>query len=141
MIVMQGERRTLMFSLITYDMGLLDELKGPMMDEILGMVKNQQGGLSGLVGKLKESGMADQVESWIGLGENKPVAAGQIKDSLGSGMVEQIAGKLGLSMDDTSDMLAKHLPGVIDKLTPNGKLESDDILGKGMDMLKGLFRK
>lgn len=59
----------------------------------------------------------------------------------GYAMVKQIAGKLGLSMDDASEMLAKHLPGVIDKLTPNGKLESDDILGKGMDMLKGLFRK
>ena len=120
-------------------MGIFDQLKGPIMQEVMGLINNQEGGLSGLVGKLKDSGLGDQVSSWIGTGENKSVDSNQLSSALGSEVVKNIAAKLGVSHEEAANSLAGALPEVVDKLTPNGKIESDDILQKGFSALKGLF--
>lgn len=119
-------------------MGLLDQLKGPVMQEVMGLI-NKEGGLSGLVGKLKDSGLGDQVSSWIGLGENKSIDANQISSVLGSDTLKEIAAKLGISHEEAAQSVAGALPEVVDKLTPEGKLETDDLLQKGLSALKGLF--
>ncbi len=119
-------------------MGLLDQFKGPLLDEVMGLIKNQ-GGLSGLAEKLKNSGLADQVSSWIGTGANQPVDAGQISNALGSDTIGQIAGKLGVSHEEAAEKLSTHLPEIVNQMTPNGKIEADDLIGKGIDALKKLF--
>jgi uncharacterized protein YidB (DUF937 family) len=120
-------------------MGIFDQLKGPVLQEVMGLINNQEGGLSGLVGKLKDSGLADQVNSWIGTGSNKSVDASQLSSALGSDVVSKIAGKLGISTEEAAGSMAGALPEVIDKLTPNGKIETDDIVQQGLSALKGLF--
>ena len=120
-------------------MGILDQIKGPVMQEIMDLISKQEGGLSGLVGKLKDSGLGDQVNSWIGTGENKSVDSNQLSSALGGDVVKNIASKLGISQEDAANGVAGALPEVVDKLTPNGKIETDDILQKGLSALKGLF--
>lgn len=120
-------------------MSILDQLKGPVFQEVVNLINNQSGGLNGLVSKLKDSGLADQVSSWIGTGENQPVNANQISSALGGDTVKNLAGKLGLSEEETAGQLAGALPQVVDKLTPNGKIETDDLIQKGLSALKGLF--
>lgn len=120
-------------------MGILDQLKGPLMQEVMGLINNQEGGLSGLVEKLKGSGLGDQVNSWIGMGENKAVDGNQISSALGGNVVKNIAGKLGISEEEAAQSVAGALPEVVDKLTPNGKIEGGDILQKGLSAIKGLF--
>lgn len=120
-------------------MGIFDQLKGPLMQEVMGLINNQEGGLSGLVGKLKNSGLGDQVNSWIGTGENKAVDANQLSSALGGDVVKNIASKLGISHEEAANHVAGALPEMVDKLTPNGKIESDDILQQGLSALKGLF--
>jgi len=120
-------------------MGILDLLKGPLLQEVMGLINNQEGGLSGLVNKLKESGLGDQVNSWIGTGENKAVDASQLSSALGSDIVQNIASKLGISTEEAAGSLSGALPEVINKLTPNGKIETDDPVQQGLSALKGLF--
>jgi uncharacterized protein YidB (DUF937 family) len=120
-------------------MGIFDQLKGPVIQEVIGLIQNQQGGLSGLVDKLKNSGLGDQVESWIGTGENKAVDAFNLSSALGNNVVQSIASKLGISHDEAAGKVADALPQVVDKLTPNGKIDEGDILQNGISMLKGLF--
>jgi uncharacterized protein YidB (DUF937 family) len=120
-------------------MGLLDQLGGPVMQEVMSLVTNHEGGLSGLVEKLKSSGLTDHVNSWIGTGENKPVDASQISSALGGDVLGKIAGKLGISQDEAAQHVAGALPEVVNQLTPNGKIEMEDILQKGISSLKGLF--
>jgi uncharacterized protein YidB (DUF937 family) len=43
---------------------------------------DQFGGLDGIIQKLEDSGLGDQLSSWIGKGDNLPVSADQIKGAL-----------------------------------------------------------
>lgn len=120
-------------------MSLLDQLKGPLGKEILNLIQNQEGGLSGLVNQLKKSGLGDQVASWIGLGNNEKVDAKQIIKALGNDKLKGIAGKLGISEEEAANSVAGTLPDIVNQLTPNGQVDDDSITGKGMDALLGLF--
>ncbi|MCL6484973.1 MAG: DUF937 domain-containing protein [Janthinobacterium lividum] len=99
---------------------------------------NQHGGLPGLLQKFQESGLGDQVASWIGSGANAPVSGDQIKDALGADTITQIAEKAGVAPDAASGGLAALLPQLIDMLTPNGQVpEGNDLVSQGLNMLKG----
>lgn len=133
-------------------MGLLDQLAGQVMGSlggqdqdpvpqgkllggVLGMI-DRFGGLPALLQRLNDSGLHDQVMSWIGTGENQPVSGDQIKDALGDDQVRQIAQQAGMDAGHASTGLAQLLPQIIDKLTPGGNVPSDDIWGQGLSLLK-----
>lgn len=91
------------------------------------------GGLGGLLGKLQGAGLADQADSWVSTGANKPVSADALRDALGPDTVDQIAREAGVSQAEAASGLAKHLPDLIDRLTPDGNVpegtDLDDRLG------------
>jgi len=131
-------------------MGLLDSLLGKVtggagggtesqiLNAVVGMLGNQgSSGLSGIVDSLSKSGLGDIASSWVGTGANKPIAGDQIMKALGDSHVADLASKLGISPDTVSSALAKVLPNLVDKLTPNGKLPTDDLLAQGLNLLKG----
>ncbi len=126
-------------------MGLLDSVLGSLsqggsgsgnqlLDTVLSLVNNPQtGGLAGLLGRFQESGLGNLADSWVSTGKNLPISADQIQQALGSGQLGAIAERLGLSQGDASAKLAELLPGVVDKLTPNGQVPDagglSDLLG------------
>ena len=113
------------------------EASSGLMASVMDLV-NQHGGLPGLLQKFQESGLGDQVASWIGTGANAPVSGEQIKDALGADTISQIAEKTGVAPDAASGGLAALLPQLIDKLTPNGQVpEGNDLVSQGLNMLKG----
>ena len=63
------------------------------------------GGIDGLVKTFNENGLGEVMSSWIGKGENLPISPEQIQQVLGSGQVQQIAEKLGVSPDEASSGL------------------------------------
>ena len=80
------------------------------------------------------------MESWIGRGENLPISADQIASAFGSGPLADIASQLGIDPAQASGQLAQMLPGLIDKLTPNGAAPSGNALQDGLSgVLGGLF--
>ncbi|MBH0204129.1 MAG: DUF937 domain-containing protein [Nitrospira sp.] len=93
------------------------------------------GGLAGLVQAFQKNGLADIVNSWVSTGQNLPVSAQQIKQGLGGDLLNQVASKAGLSPDAAGSQLAGLLPDLIDKLTPNGKIEAG-----GLDQLMKMFQ-
>ena len=113
-----------------------DDLMSTVM-ELLG----GQGGLQNLISQFDAKGLGDVVGSWVGTGQNKSISPDQIQNVLGSDALSGIASKLGLNVNDLSGQLSNLLPGVVDKLTPNGKVPEGDIMSKGMDLLGGLFGK
>lgn len=136
-------------------MGLLDQVIGAVSNKsgqsagtdnslitsVMQLVNNPQtGGLAGLVQTFQKGGLAHIVNSWVSTGQNLPISPEQIKSTLGSEQIQSIASKLGMSSDQVSGQLAGLLPQVVDKLTPNGTLpESNDLMSKGLDLLKGKF--
>jgi uncharacterized protein YidB (DUF937 family) len=78
------------------------------------------GGLDGIVSKLKEGGLEEHVQSWIGGGENLPITAEQLQAVLGDTQVQQIAAHFGIPVDAAMGLLAQHLPAAVDQANPGG---------------------
>lgn len=137
-------------------MGLLDSIlgsvmggaqgqgsvQGALMNAVMQIVANKAGGgaggglggLGGLVGALTQGGLGDAASSWVGKGENLPVSADQIQSALGSGagggILAQLAQSAGLSQGDAASGLSQLLPGLVDKLTPDGQIPQQGTLEK-----------
>jgi uncharacterized protein YidB (DUF937 family) len=80
------------------------------------------GGLGGLLDKLQKGGLGNVVNSWVGSGQNQPVSPGQLGPALGPDILKTLAQRSGLSEEDLIKQLSQVLPGLVDKLTPNGRL-------------------
>ena len=93
------------------------------------------GGLAGLVQAFQKNGLGEIVNSWVSTGRNLPVTPNQVEQGLGSDLLSQLANKAGLSSSATSSQLAGLLPDLVDKLTPNGKVEAG-----GLDQLMKLIQ-
>jgi uncharacterized protein YidB (DUF937 family) len=107
---------------------------------ILGMLTNQQaGGLEGFVRSFARKGLGDVVSSWISMGPNLPVSGEQIQSVLGSDTVNLIGQIEGVAPDVARSILAQVLPGIVDKLTPEGKIpENGTLLEQIIKILKGI---
>jgi uncharacterized protein YidB (DUF937 family) len=88
------------------------------------------GGLGGLLAALQQAGLDDVVRSWIGNGQNKPVQPDQLGDALGKQTVTQMADKAGCNPNDLLAQLSKALPGIIDKLTHDGRVPTQQEVNK-----------
>jgi uncharacterized protein YidB (DUF937 family) len=131
-------------------MGLLDGLAGQVLGQMTGGAQGQgsqlmqlalgliqNGGLSQLLGKFQQAGLADQAASWVGTGQNMPISADQLRAALGSGAIADIAGKLGMSDDKAAGGLANVLPQLVDQLTPQGQVTQGAALQSGLAALAG----
>jgi uncharacterized protein YidB (DUF937 family) len=115
-------------------MGLLDNLglggvigqveaaAGPALISAV-LAKTNLGDLGGIVNQLQQGGLATQVQSWLGNGQNMPVSADQLRAALGNEHVREIAQHLGLPVDQALSMLSQHLPNMVDQASPNGELQ------------------
>lgn len=104
---------------------------------LVSMLSHEQGGLGALVQKFEQAGAGDLIKSWIGNGQNAPVAPDQLQNILGSDVVQQLAAKTGLPVEQLLNQLSQHLPAVVDAMTPNGQVPSkDQLLQTGLSFLK-----
>lgn len=116
-----------------------------ILQVITGMLSNDggQGGLGGLMAKFQQVGLGDAANSWVGSGENHAVSGDQMTSALGEGTISDLATKMGMSNVDAAGSLAGMLPGLIDKLTPNGAAPTGGLGNSGdlMGMLGGLLQR
>lgn len=91
-----------------------------VIDEVKQLLRERD--ISGIAQKFRESGLDEQVSSWISKGENLPVVGHQIERALGNDVVAGIAAKLGISQTQAADELAQSVPQVVDEMTPEGQL-------------------
>jgi len=128
-------------------MGLLDGLLGglmgggtqsqsPLVQVALQLIQ-QNGCLPGIISKFQNGGMADEVGSWVGTGQNMPITGNQLQEILGSKSIGQIAQQLGVSHGDASSNLAQILPQIIDRMTPTGQVPDNhgDMLAQALSAL------
>ena len=80
-----------------------------------------QGGVDGLLAKLRAGGLGQHVDSWVSTGENTPVEPAQLGAALGPETVNQLSASTGISIQSLLPMLAGFLPMIINALTPNGQ--------------------
>src|SRR5215471_18768700 len=116
-------------------MGLLDSVAGALRG-VLGqsdpnampalissvLAKTNLGDLNGIVAKLQQGGLGDEVSSWLGSGANLPVSPDQLRSALGNQQVQQLAAQFGVPVDAALKLLSQHLPQTVDQASPNGTL-------------------
>lgn len=136
-------------------MGLLDSLtgalggvggssgggQGDLLNAVIAMLGPNApgGGLAGLVSRLQQGGLGEAVNSWISTGPNLPVSADQLSGALGAETLGPLAQQLGLSHGDLAQQLARLLPQVVDRLTPQGQLPAGGVGGDLGGLLGGLL--
>jgi uncharacterized protein YidB (DUF937 family) len=130
-------------------MGLLDGLENQALGNVLGgsnnplasgilqMIQNQPGGLQGMVQSFHDKGLGGLVSSWISTGPNPPITSDQVHQVLGSDQVKALAAKAGISPDAAGAAIAQILPGLVDKLTPNGSVPDH---GNVMEMASSILK-
>ena len=105
-------------------MGLLDGLIGGVvgagMTTVVNQILERHGGLQGVVSEFERNGLGATVQSWVGTGPNQAISSDGINRVLGNDLLQQLAAKTGLSVQDLTQKLAQVLPDAVDKLTPDG---------------------
>ena len=114
-------------------MGLLDDLLGsaaaggqggaggidlPQLMALVQQLLQQSGGLEGLLAKLQAGGLGEAAQSWVGTGANQPVSP----DALGSALGPDLMGALGGLLGGSGQQASSVLPGLVDQLTPQGRV-------------------
>jgi uncharacterized protein YidB (DUF937 family) len=92
-------------------------------------------GLQGMTSQLSHNGMADQVQSWVGHGKNEPVTGSQIQQVVDPEALNKIAEQAHMSPQQASEQVARVLPEMVNKATPQGEIPSEDPFAKGVGML------
>lgn len=108
--------------------GLGDVLKGGLGGLLAGGAAGTvlSGGLGDLLNQLQQSGHGDTASTWVGKGENKAIAPGDLANALGADQIQSLSAQSGLSRDELLSGLSQYLPQVIDHLTPDGRLPTED---------------
>ncbi|MFK7889828.1 MAG: YidB family protein [Granulosicoccus sp.] len=113
---------------------------GNLMEALSGLTSGEGLDMAGIVDKLKQGGLSDQVDSWLGDGDNAPVSADQITSALGADKIGEMAAKLGVDSGAAAETLSQAVPGLMDKLSSGGNLLEQATSGNPLDMVKGLFK-
>ena len=101
---------------------VLGGLVGGSAASLLNDYFRKHAGVSGVVAELEKTGLGQQVRSWVSTGPNLPISSEQIEEAVGPERVKEMAADSGVPYDKVLELLAKHLPTVVDKATPEGKL-------------------
>jgi uncharacterized protein YidB (DUF937 family) len=83
--------------------------------------------LDGLIRQFEQAGLGNQMNSWIGTGQNMPLSPDQLTNVLGRGRVEEMAASSGLDVDQVSNGLSDLLPQLIDRVTPQGRVPDEGL--------------
>lgn len=122
--------------LLAQKLGMDSSAVGGIMDKLVGGGDKMD--VAGLVGTLKEKGLGDVADSWLGDGENQSISADQLKDALGAEQVTEAAAQLGTDENSLLGGLQAALPQLVDKASSGGSLL--DKVG-GLGGLAGMAKK
>ena len=90
-----------------------------------GLLGGGAGGLGALVEQFTQAGHGGAINSWIGQGQNQPIAPHDLGAALGPETVGQLSQQTGMGSSDLLSQLSHLLPGVIDQLTPQGRMPTE----------------
>ena len=99
--------------------GLGDILAGGLGGSVL------SGGLGNLVKQMQQNGYGRQAQSWVGHGENETIPPDDMGKALGADDIEMLTQQTGMNRDELLSGLSQHLPNLVDQLTPEGRVPTE----------------
>ncbi len=83
-------------------------------------------GLDGLLKQMQQKGLGDVTDSWVSKGPNKHISTNDLARSIGLDDIDALASRTGLSRNDLLSGLQEQLPELVDQLTPDGRMPTED---------------
>ncbi len=84
------------------------------------------GGLGSLLEQLRQAGHTDTANSWVGTGTNRAIDPQALEHALGRDTLETLAQQSGRPYMDVLSELSENLPDAVDKLTPQGRMATQE---------------
>jgi uncharacterized protein YidB (DUF937 family) len=126
-----------LFETIGSLLGKTQESPTSVPEALVAALGSQEGGLGGLIQQFESAGLGPAISSWIGTGDNQAVSPDALHGILGGDLVQQIAAKTGLPIEQLMPQIAQHLPQLVDGMTPNGEVPSGgSLVDAGLAFLK-----
>ena len=82
-------------------------------------------GIDNTVRDFEHSGNGEIARSWVDRGPNRSITPENVEAALGEDGIKDLMQQTGMDRDDLLAMLSEHLPRVIDHLTPEGRVPSE----------------
>lgn len=92
--------------------------------DLVSKLLHESGGLPGLMQKFSQAGLDRQFASWVGTGANEPLSSFDVQKVFGPAQLGAIADQIGIDRTQLSALAAQFLPGIIDRLTPGGRIDA-----------------
>jgi uncharacterized protein YidB (DUF937 family) len=83
-------------------------------------------GLRNLINGMSNSGHAQAAQSWVGTGPNQDISTSDLAKSIGAEDLDALSQQSGLPRDQLLEGLRTQLPELVDKLTPEGRLPTQE---------------
>lgn len=83
------------------------------------------GGLGDLIKQFQANGVGDKADSWVSTGPNRSIEASELERGLGEERIAWLMQQTGMSREELLAGLSQELPQMVDKLTPQGRIPTD----------------
>jgi uncharacterized protein YidB (DUF937 family) len=112
--------------------GLGDLLKGGLGGLLAGGAAGSvlSGGLGDLLKQFQQKGQGDVANSWVSNGPNKAISSNDLASALGADQISALMSQSGLSRDELLAGLSQQLPEVVNELTPDGRVPTEQELAR-----------
>jgi len=91
-----------------------------VLHEVLGNAN--QGGITTILDKLRQAGLGNVVDSWLGPGGNIQITPAQLQAALSNEQGEDLHQLVGIPADQLMQILAQQLPNAVDHASPQGSI-------------------
>ena len=88
------------------------------------------GGLKELLDRFRQKTPNSAADSWVSTGPNQPISSSELEQALGGERIEWLMAQTGMTKDQLLAGLATSLPDAIDKLTPDGRVPTEEELAE-----------
>jgi uncharacterized protein YidB (DUF937 family) len=112
--------------------GLGDLLKGGLGGLLAGGAAGSvlSGGLNDLLKQFQQTGQGDVAKSWVATGPNQAISPNDLASALGADQISTLMSNTGMSRDELLAGLSQHLPAVVNELTPEGRVPTEQELSR-----------
>ena len=83
------------------------------------------GGLRNLINDMQQNGHGAAAQSWVGNGPNQAISPTDLANALGADDIDAVAKQTGMPRDQLLSQLSQHLPELVNQMTPDGRLPTD----------------
>jgi uncharacterized protein YidB (DUF937 family) len=84
------------------------------------------GGLGNLIKDLQNNGQGQVAKSWVANGPNQAIAPESLEAAVGVDTLDALAKHTGMKREDILSGLSQQLPDLVDHLTPDGRVPTEE---------------